>query len=146
MRAMMIGIAASLAVTPVAASESANVMARVHQFIDGDTKTSMAACAPEAAIVDEFPPHEWQGPGACLNWNRDYRAYNKANGITDTIATIGSPRHVDITGDRAYVVVPATYTYKKRGQQVKESGSVFTVALRKGATGWRITGWAWAKN
>lgn len=146
MRTIIFGIWAALAATPVVASESADVMARVHQFIDGDTKTSLAACAPEAAIVDEFPPHEWQGPGACSNWNRDYRAYNKANGITDTIATVGKPTHVDITGNRAYVVVPANYTYKQRGKQVTESGSIFTVALRKGPTGWRITGWAWAKN
>jgi hypothetical protein len=26
---------------------------------------------------------------------------------------------------------------------VKENGSILTVALQKGAAGWRITAWAW---
>ena len=28
------------------------------------------------------------------------------------IITLGSPRHVDVAADRAYVVVPASYTIK----------------------------------
>ena len=51
-----------------------------------------------------------------------------------------------ITADRAYVVVPANYTFKKNGKLVKETGSMFTFALQKGEAGWRITGWAWAKH
>ncbi|MDQ6768152.1 MAG: hypothetical protein M3Z41_10125, partial [Candidatus Eremiobacteraeota bacterium] len=65
---------------------------------------------------------------------------------TDEIVTLGTPWHVDVTGDRAYVVVPVTYAYKQNGKPGMESASVFTVALQKIAAGWRITGWAWAKH
>ena len=51
-----------------------------------------------------------------------------------------------VTGDRAYVVVPANYTYRQRGKQVTESGSIMTVALKKVAAHWRITGWSWAMH
>ena len=60
--------------------------------------------------------------------------------------TLGAPKHVAVTGDRAYVVVPADYAYKQKGKPVKEIASLFTVALQKGAAGWRITAWSWSKN
>ena len=128
----------------------AAVLAPVHQFVDGfnkgDTKSLLSACADQTSILDEFPPHEWHGPGACAKWGSDFEADAKKNGITDGVVTLGSPRHVDITGDRAYVVVPANYTFKQKGKPGKEIGSTLTVALQKGPTGWRITGWAWAKK
>jgi hypothetical protein len=62
------------------------------------------------------------------------------------MVTIGQPRHIDITADRAYVVVPANYTFKKKGKLVKETGSILTLALQRGEAGWRITAWAWAKH
>ena len=138
----------ALAQTP--ASAKTDVLAPVHQFVDGfnkgDTKTALAACADQTSIIDEFPPHEWHGAGACAKWMSDYDADAKKNGITDGIVTLGTPAHVDITADRAYVVVPSDYTFKKQGKPVKETGSMFTFALQKGADGWRITGWAWAKR
>jgi ketosteroid isomerase-like protein len=145
----VIGIAL-MSTVAVCASEKTDVMATVHQFVDGfnkgDTKTALAACAPQAAIIDDVPPHAWQGAGACAAWASAYDADSKKHSITDGIVTLGQPRHVDVTGDRAYVVVPATYTYKERGTSVTESGSILTVALQKVAAGWRITGWAWAKH
>jgi hypothetical protein len=53
---------------------------------------------------------------------------------------------VDITSDRAYVVIPANYTFKQKGKPVSEVGSIITLALQKNATGWRIAGWSWAKH
>jgi hypothetical protein len=76
----------------------------------------------------------------------DYDADAKKNGITDGIVVLENPRHIDITAEHAYVVVPANYTYKQRGKLVQETASIFTLALQKFDAGWRITGWAWAKH
>jgi hypothetical protein len=76
----------------------------------------------------------------------DYDFDAKKNGITDGLVTLGKVRHVDVSNGLAYVVVPADYEYKMHGKPVRESGSMLTVALRKGAGGWRISGWAWSKN
>jgi len=133
-----------------AAPQQSVVMASVHQFIDGfnrgDAKTALAACDSPASIIDDIPPHEWHGPTACADWANAYNANAKKNGITDGIVTLGRPWHVYVTGDRGYVVVPVKYTYKQNGKPFTESGSVLTVALRKIAAGWRITGWAWAQH
>lgn len=148
MRNLILGFAlVALTTGPILASEQSNVMVPVHQFIDGlnkgDAKSALAACAPQTSIIDDFPPHQWT---ACADWARDFDASSKQEGVTDGIVTLGTPRHVDVTGDRAYVVVPANYAYKVHGKPVTESGSIFTVVLRKFAAGWRITGWAWAKH
>ena len=60
--------------------------------------------------------------------------------------TLGKALHNKITGDSAYVVVPATMTFKVHCKQVTQTGAVFTVALRKLAEEWRIAAWAWAKG
>ena len=36
--------------------------------------------------------------------------------------TLDKPRHVDVTGTDAYVIVPTNLSYKKKGQLVKEAG------------------------
>jgi len=148
------GLVAVLVITVAAPATAqagrADVMALVRQFIDGfnkgDVKSALAACADQASIIDEFPPYEWHGPGACAKWANDYDADAKKNGVTDGTVTLGTPKHVDVAGDRAYVVVPADYAYKMKGKAMKETGSTFTLVMQKSAAGWRLTGWAWAKN
>jgi hypothetical protein len=54
--------------------------------------------------------------------------------------TVAEPRHVTVTGDNAYVVVPASMTFKVDGKQVMQTGATFTLALRKLSDGWRIAG------
>jgi hypothetical protein len=128
----------------------AAVLARVHGFIDsfnqGDTKTLIATCADQTSIIDEFPPHEWHGSGACAKWVADFETDAKKNGITDGVVTLSNASHVDITADRAYVVMPANYTFKQKGQVINEVGSIMTLTLQKSSSGWRITGFAWAKH
>ena len=132
------------------ASEAAEVMKPVHQFIDGfnkgDAKTALAACADDAYIIDEFAPYEWHGAGACATWANDYEADAKKNSITDGVVTIGKPKHVDVSGDHAYVVVPTTYSFKQNGKPMKENNATLTVTLQKSSSGWRITSWAWSKD
>jgi ketosteroid isomerase-like protein len=151
MRKVFIALAvAALAAMPTAATDRTDVMATVRQFVDGfnkgDINSAVATCADQPSIIDEFPPYEWHGAGACSNWANDYVADAKKNGITDGSVTLGKPRHIDIRGDRAYVVVPANYSFKQKGKPVREIGSMLTVALQKDGTAWRITAWAWAKR
>jgi hypothetical protein len=132
------------------ASEKTDVMASVTQFIDGfnknDVKTALAACASPAFIIDEFPPYSWQGPTACSDWANDFDAFSKKGKMTEPVVKLGKPRHVDIAGERAYVVLPATFNFKQNGKPISESGSTFTLALQKATDGWRITAWTWSKH
>jgi ketosteroid isomerase-like protein len=139
---------AALAAGPAGASDKADVMAVLHQWVDGynkggDMKSALATCADQAAIVDSIPPYEWNGAGACAKWLNDYDAFNKTSEVTDASASLGKVRHVEITGDRAYAIFPLTLTYKVKGKPMKETGAIWTVALHKEASGWRITGWSY---
>ena len=140
----------SLAIAPSAAAQQADVMAAVHRFGDafnkGDTKAVNAACSDQAVVIDEFPPYVWHGPGTCGKWMDAYAADATKNKITDGQVTLGKELHVDVTGDRAYVVLPARYAFKKDGKPVSEDSSSITLALQKTATAWTITGWAWTKR
>jgi ketosteroid isomerase-like protein len=132
------------------ASDQDDAMKSVRQFVDGfnkgDAKSALAACADQVFIIDEFPPYQWSGSGACSTWANDYDADAKKNGITDALVTLGKPGHVDLTGDNAYVVVPATYTWKQKGKPMKETNAMFTLVLHRESAGWRITSWSWAKH
>ena len=139
-----------LSAAPSSAADKDDAVKAVHQFIDGfnkgDVKSALAACAEQTSIVDEFPPHEWHGVGACAKWAGDFDVDARKNGITDGVVTLGTPKHVDVNADRAYVVLPADYTFKVKGKEMKEAGSTLTVALQKGAIGWHIIAWTWTKH
>lgn len=150
MRKMMIAMAVAVLMSgPLLATEKDDVLAVLSRcndaFNKGDVKAAVALATDEMSIIDEFPPHEWHGPGAFAKWFADYDANAKKDGITDGTVTLGKARHVDVTGDRAYAVVNATYTWKQNGKPKKEANATWTFSLLKTKDGWRITGWAWSK-
>lgn len=140
---------ALLSAASVAGAQRTEVLATVNQFANGfnkgDIKAAVAMCADETSIIDEIAPYEWHGAEGCTKWANDYDADATKNGITEGFVTLGTPRDVTITGDNAYVVLPATYRFKQKGKLVRQTGAVLTVALQKGDSGWRITAWSWAK-
>jgi hypothetical protein len=146
------GVVALIVMLPFAsqhvfAADKDDIVATVNQFADNlDPKTidkALATCDSSTSIIDEFPPHVWN---SCGDWIKAFGEYNEKNGVTDAVAKIGAPWSVDVDGDRAYVVAPATYTYKQHGKAMKEAHAVFTAALRKTDTGWRFSAWTWSKH
>lgn len=125
-------------------------MAAVHQYIDsfnkGDAKGMAAVCVVPMSILDGMAPHVWHGPTACEDWYRDAMTEGEHLGATDYSVELGEPKHNNITGDSAYVVVPTTMSFKLKGTPITQSGATFTVALRKLDDGWRIASWAWTKG
>jgi ketosteroid isomerase-like protein len=149
---ILAGATLMLAAGPAPAAAQARApasgpLAAVHQFIDnfnkGDAKAAQAAHAPDVVIIDEFPPHVWRGPDAFQAWAADFDKTSKAAGDTDQRVTLGQPIRSEINGDTAYVVVPASYSYKEKGKPIVERAQM-AVALRKDGAAWKIAGWAWA--
>lgn len=149
-RALVALLFAALLQIPAAAQDKTAVMTTVQGFVEsfnkGDTSAAKAVCAEQTSIIDEFPPYQWNGTGACARWMADYDVDAKKNVITDGVVTLGTPRHVDIAGSRAYVVIPADYAFKQNGKAVKETASTLTIVLKKSANGWHITAWSWSKS
>lgn len=131
-------------------SSSDDPMAAVRQYVDGfnngDAKAMAAACADPMQILDGMSPHVWQGSTAADDWWRDVLVEGEHLGASGYNIRLGEPQHVDVTGAYAYVVVPTTMTFTLRGNKVTQSGSVYTVALRKVGPVWLLTAWAWAKG
>ena len=114
-------------------------MAVVRQYIDGfnkgDAKVMAETFAVPGSILDGMAPHLWQGPTAAQDWYRDVLIEGKQHGASDYFVTVGEPLHKNVTDDSAYVVVPATMTFKVAGKQITQSGAFFTVALSNLAEG-----------
>jgi len=132
---------------PASASDKTDAMAVVQKWVDafnkGDGKTGSSYCAEGALIIDDFAPHVWQGSGACANWYKDYTAFAAKAEITAASVTLGKPHHLDIDSGYAYLVTPTTLTYTKAGKPATDK-AIVTMSLKKGTSGWQITGWAWA--
>jgi len=139
-----------LACTSGLADEKTDAIAPVYQFVSdlnrNDMKGAAAAYAPTASIIDEFPPHHWQGPTAFADWGRDFGVDAQKHGDTDPFVALGKPAHISVEGDRAYAVFPSTFSFKEHGKEVDETGSTMTFALQKFANGWRIVGWSWSAH
>jgi len=131
-----------------AAAPNDELAAPIHQFVDslakGDVAGAQAAYASTSlAITDEVPPYHWQGTGAFDAWAADLAKFETASGNTDARLVLGDAIREEATGDDAYVVMVATYTYKARGVPVREDARM-TFVLHKEAGGWRIQSWTFA--
>ena len=139
-----------MSTAPMPLPETAEPIAVVRHYIEsfnrGDVKGMAAAFAVPGSILDGMAPHVWHGPTATEDWYRDVLVEGEHAGASGYVVTVGEPRHVNVTGDNAYVVLPASMTFKVRGTEITQTGAIFTVALRKLNDGWRLASWAWAKG
>jgi hypothetical protein len=114
-------------------------MAVVRHYIDafnkGDAKGMAATFAVPGSILDGMAPHLWQGPTAAEDWYRDVLSEGKQHDASNYFVTVDEPLHNDVTGDSAYIVFPATMTFKLGGTQVTQSGAIVTMALRSSPKG-----------
>jgi hypothetical protein len=126
----------------------AELMAPIQKFVDSFNKGDMAGAAAthaagaDLAIIDEIPPYQWRGAKAFQAWAADLDSDAKKQGITEPSVALSKPTRIEKTSDRAYVVVPAVYTFKQRGTAMREAAQM-TFALSRGASGWLIHGWTW---
>jgi hypothetical protein len=124
----------------------ATVRAYLDGFNAGDVEAMAAAWGDTGSILDGMAPHLWTGPTAPRDWYRDVLTEGQHVGATGYHVEIGDPVHDAVTGDAAYVVVPATMTFALGGALRTQTGAHFTIALTLVAGEWRIIAWAWTKG
>lgn len=130
-----------------AAAQDAAVEAPIKAFAEGFSKGDMAAAmathvSTGAVIVDELPPYMWSGATSFTDWGASFAKDAEAKGLTEPSVSIGQPTRELVSGDNAYVIVPAVYTFKQKGVAMREAAQM-TFALVKTANGWKIAGWTW---
>jgi hypothetical protein len=89
---------------------------------------------------------EWPRTSGAAHGHSELQAEAEHLDVKGYFVTLGAPLHNNVTGDAAYVVLPATMTFKIKGKQVTQSDATFTVALRRVGGAWRIASWAWTKG
>lgn len=119
------------------------VRANFDAFHRRDMAAFHAMLAPELSIIDDVPPYEWHGAGAVEAWESDLKKNAKAIGQTDGNVQILSLVRSEETGNRAYVVIKADFTFRLHGQRMSELAEA-AETLHKTGDGWKITGWGWS--
>jgi hypothetical protein len=149
MKTTILGLACLAAFSTASAATAANAQLEVpiHQFIDafnkGDMKGAAAThVATGVSIIDEVPPHLWQGPKAFATWAADLTKNDKAAGISDEKVTLGAVTREVVSGQTAYVVIAATYSFKQKGVAMHEPAQM-TFAMKMSGEAWKIVGWTW---
>jgi len=143
---MKILIALAALVCASAAQADTGVDTTIRQFGDafnkGDVKVAKALHVAKPVIIDEVGPHLWTGPKAFDGWLADVAKSDAAEGKTGGQAALSAPTREVVSGDRAYVIVPSTYTFRQKGKTLREAAQM-TFVLTKVSSGWKIAAWTW---
>jgi ketosteroid isomerase-like protein len=145
---MKIAVAVTLALMFCASGAQADtgVEAAIQKFGEafnkGDVKAAKALHVAKPVIIDELAPYLWSGSGAFDGWLADLGKSEKAEGKTEGTVTISAPSREVVAGDHAYVIAPATYSYKQKGKSWRETAQI-TFVLTKVAAAWKIAAWTW---
>jgi len=141
---MILGCALLLAFAP--AARAADTPTTITQFSAalhaGDSKAAKNFLTARTVILDDVAPYYWAGANAFDRWQADLAKASAARGMSEEDAALGAPTRVEISGDRAYAILPATHTFKMKGRVMREAAQL-TFILAKDTAGWKITSWTW---
>lgn len=116
----------------VLSDTNANNISRVDSYYTAD-----------AVVVDEFAPYVWTGAHAGSQWWTGVMNQNKTAHVTNMKASAEPVRASNVTGDKAYVVVPLTITFGYKGKPQKETGTITCTFVRSGSA-WKISTQTWS--
>jgi ketosteroid isomerase-like protein len=143
---MKIVIAFAALACASAAQADTGVDTMIRQFGDafnkGDVKAAKALHVAKPVIIDEVGPHLWTGPKAFAGWLADLAKSDAVEGKTDGQVALSAPTREVVSGDRAYVIVPSTYSFKQKGRTLRETAQM-TFVLTKFSSDWKIAAWTW---
>ena len=92
-------------------------------FNNGDASALASFFAVPGSILDGMAPHIWSGPTATQDWYRDALTEGAHLDVSGYFVTLGEPLQNNVTGQAAYVVLPATMKFNMKGKQVTQSGA-----------------------
>ena len=143
---MILAGALLLAFAPGAKAAGADVENIIHQFSAalhaGDSQAAKTFLTARPVILDDVAPYYWGGTKAFESWQADLAKASAARGMSEEDAALGAPTRVEVTGDHAYAILPATHTFKMKGRVMREVAQL-TFILVKDPAGWKITSWTW---
>jgi len=146
-RFALAGFTAMITATGAYAADSAvtaPIRTMVVAFNKGDIALAKSTHVAAPMIVDEpTAPFAWSGPNAFDDWLAALGKSEAKAGKTGGKVALGPFTRTSVMGDRAYVVVPSTYTFQQAKRTMRETGTM-TFALVKQAADWKIQAWTWS--
>ena len=143
---MIFASALLLALAPTAQATDTGVETTISQFSAalhaGDSKTAKNFLTARTVILDDVAPYYWGGANAFESWQDDLAKASTARGMTEEDAVLGAPTRVEVAGDHAYAILPATHIFTMKGRKMHEVAQL-TFILVKNADAWKITSWTW---
>jgi ketosteroid isomerase-like protein len=137
---------AALSAPATAATVPAAVMAPISGIIKDSNANNTAGLdsnyTSDAVVIDEFTPYVWTGSGAGSRWWNGVIQLNKKMSLTNMRAAMRPIEHFNVTGDKAYVVVPLVITYGYKGKLQKETGTL-TLTLQRSGNLWKVATQTW---
>jgi hypothetical protein len=148
MKTSMILLAAWAFLTASAANAGdtaveAPIRAMMAGFNKGDIALVKAQHVAAPTIIDNVAPYRWSGADGFDAWLSDLGKAEAAEGKSDGVVWFGDPVDEAVSGGRAYVVTPCSYTYKQHGQTMRETGMTSFVLVNV-ADAWKVESWSWA--
>jgi ketosteroid isomerase-like protein len=110
----------------------------------GDAPTAFAAFTPSPMIVEDLAPYRWQGPGTPQAWLEGMGANAQAHGIVTINMKLAAPTRIEITGDRAYAIVPGLLSYTMKDGHAEHADGLITFLLVRGPSDWKIDSLVWS--
>jgi ketosteroid isomerase-like protein len=127
---------------------SAPVLATLTRMTDavnkGDAATAFAAFTASPMIIEDLAPYRWQGPGTPQAWLEGMGANAQAHGITTINMKLAPATRVEITGDRAYVIVPGVLSYGLKDGHTEHADGLITALLQRLGGDWKIDSLIWS--
>lgn len=93
-------------------------------------------------IIENFAPFIFSGKGAVAGWEAGVRGHFAHDGLTELRTEFGAAQDFAVAGDRAYFVLPTTWTGRTGGKRFEEHGA-WSFVLARTAHGWKVLGYGW---
>lgn len=136
-----------LALAPTARAADAGVETTIDQFSAalhaGDSKAAKNFLTARTVILDDVAPYYWGGANAFENWQADLAKASAARGMSEEDAELGAPTRVEVSGDHAYAILPATHTFTMKGRAMREIAQLTFILVKDAGSDWKITSWTW---
>jgi ketosteroid isomerase-like protein len=136
--------AASAQLSPGSDPVMATITRMTEAVNRGDMPTAFAAFTPSPMIVEDLAPYRWQGPGTPQAWVDGMGANAQAHGITTINMKLSPPTRIEITGDRAYAIVPGLLSYGLKDGHSEHAQGLITFLLLRTAGDWKIDSLVWS--
>jgi hypothetical protein len=125
------------------AAVEAPIRAMMTGFNKGDIAMVKAQHVAAPTIIDNVAPYRWSGAGGFDAWLNDLGKAEAAEGKSDGVVWFGDPVDEAVSGGRAYVVTPCSYTYQQKGMTMRETGMTSFVLVQVDGA-WKVESWSWA--